>query len=638
VSRRLAGVFDPRGRIDARRLHAASDGQRRVITAGPLQVAFSGHVPARMQPLCLFDGFLDNAEELAAALDAPADAPPQSLLTSGWQAFGPGLPARMRGDFALLIWDPEREQGLLARDQLGVRSIFLHGSGEAVCFAGEMRDLLGLLHRTPAPDPVSVAHWLSMSSRPGSATLYEGVRRLDPGSMLLLDADGIREQAYWTPRFSEPKSESHEQLTERVRAQLQRAVSRRIAAPEHTGVLMSGGLDSASVAAMAAAQAPGAITAYSGVFPDHPRVDETELIAELREALQLPGLTAQVRPGGLLASAAHAARLWRLPLLSWDQFWTLPLLHAARAEGVRTLLGGDGGDELFGPRSYLLADRLLAGRPLQTLRLAMELPGAAYRPPRREVARMVLDTALLGALPYRMHELLRKPSAASGAPTWLLRKTTQDLLASADPLAWKRLDGPRWWTSIAHGLTRGIDEIGIFEQQRQTAALADMQARHPLFDFDLVELCLRLPPRASFDPERSRPVLRAAMSGLLPDAVRLRPQKALFDDLIVDCLAGPDAAPLRALLTDPAAELRAYVDLDAVVHGLLDSDSVRRQQPFRWMWQLWRLATAECWLRAQADPAILPLPASMRASQTNIVLQGRESAQPATDPPYVFPP
>jgi asparagine synthase (glutamine-hydrolysing) len=638
VSRQLAGVFDPRGRIDATRLRRAIEGQARVLAAGPLQVAFSGPAPVCEQPLCLLDGFLDNAEELRAALDVPADAPPESLLAVGWRAFGAGLPARMRGDFALLIWDPEREQGLLARDQLGVRSIFLHGSGEAVCFAGEVRDLLRLLPRTPAPDPVSVAHWLSMSSRPGSATLYEGVRRLDSGSMLLLDGHGIREEPYWAPRFGEPEGESQEQLAERVRAHLQRAVRRRIATPELTGVLMSGGLDSASVAALAAAQAPGRIKAYSGVFPDHPRVDETELIDALREELQLPGLTAQVRPGGLLASAAHAAQLWRLPLLSWDQFWTLPLLHAAHAEGVRTVLGGDGGDELFGPRSYLLADRLRAGHPLQALRLAMELPGAAYRPPRREVARMMLDTALLGALPYRVHELLRKPLAASGAPDWLQSKARRDLLASADPLAWKRLDGPRWWTSIAHGLTRGIDEIGIFEQQRQTAACAGMQARHPLFDFDLVELCLRQPPRASLDPERSRPVLRAAMSGLLPDAVRLRPQKALFDELIIDCLAGGDAAALRALLTDPKAELGAYVDLDAVARGLLDSERIRRQAPFRWMWQLWRLATAECWLRAQADPATQPLPVATPASETSVVLQGSGYAEPASTPSYVFPP
>ena len=637
MSRRLAGVFDPHARTDASRLSAAIDGQARILTAGPIQVAFSGQAPACAQPLCLLDGFLDNAKELCAVLGMPVETPPESLLAAGWRAFGPGLPERMRGDFALLIWDQERRQGLLARDQLGVRSIFLHSSGEAVCFAGEMRDLLTLLPSTPAPDAVSVAHWLSMSSRPGAATLYEGVRRLGPGSMLLIDSHDIREQPYWAPRFSEPEIESQEQLAEQVRAH-QRAVGRRVATPTPTGVLMSGGLDSASVAALAAAQAPGRITACSGVFPDHPRVDETELIAELRGALRLPGITAQVRPGGLLASAAHAAALWKLPLLSWDQFWTLPLLHAARAEGVRMVLGGDGGDELFGPRSYLLADRLRAGHPFQALQLAMELPGAAYRPPRREVARMLLDTALLGALPYRMHALLRKPFAASGVPDWLRAKTREDLLASADPLAWKRLDGPRWWTSIAHGLTRGIDEIGIFEQQRQTAACAGMEARHPLFDFDLVELCLRQPPCASFDPARSRPLLRAAMSGLLPDSVRLRPQKALFDELIVNCLAGPDAGALRALLTDPRAELGAYVDLDAVVRGLLDSDSTRRQAPFRWMWQLWRLATAECWLRAQANPATQMLPASMPISEANVLLQRSEECEPVSASSYVFPP
>lgn len=639
MSRRLVGVFDPHAHADASRLLAAIDEQARIISAGPLQVAFSGQTPTCEQPLlCLLDGFLDNAEELRAALQMPTETPPESLLAAGWKAFGPQLPARMRGDFALLIWDAERRQGLLARDQLGVRSIFLHRSGAAVRFAGEMRDLLRLLPCTPAPDPVSVAHWLSMSSRPGSATLYEGVRRLDPGSMLLLDADGVREATYWAPRFHEPQSESPEQLAERVRAHLQRAVGRRIATSELTGVLMSGGLDSASVAALAAAQAPGRIAAYSGVFPDHPRVDETELIAELRGELRLPGLTAQVRPGGLLASAAHAAQLWRMPLLSWDQFWTLPLLHAAHAEGVRTILGGDGGDELFGPRSYLLADRLRAGHPLEALRLAMELPGAAYRPPRREVAAMMLNTALLGALPYRTHELLRRPFAGSGAPTWLGAKTRDDLLASADPLAWKRLDGPRWWSSIAHGLTRGIDEIGIFEQQRQTAACAGMEARHPLFDFDLVELCLRQPPRASFDPQRSRPLLRAAMSGLLPDSVRLRPQKALFDELIVDCLGGPDAGALRALLTDPKAELGAYVDLGAVARELLDSDSIRRQAPFRWMWQLWRLTTAECWLRAEAEPTSQPLPAAIPPSETNVVLQRDGERERASASSYVFPP
>src|SRR5581483_9783611 len=102
------------------------------------------------------------------------------------------------------------------------------------------------------------------------------------------------------------------------------------------------------------------------------------------------------------------------------------------------------------------------------------------------------------------------------------------------------------------------------------------------------------------DPDRNRPLLRAGMAGLLPDAVRMRPRKALFDALIVDCMAGPDGLAARRLLSDPASELGAYVDRGRVRRALLDSDRLRREQPFRWMWQVWRLVNAECWLRAQA--------------------------------------
>ena len=86
----------------------------------------------------------------------------------------------MRGDFVLLIWDYQRCEGLLARDQLGVRSMFLHDASDSLCFASEVRYLLALLPRRPAPDPVSLAHWLTMSNRPGSATLFAGIRRLTP--------------------------------------------------------------------------------------------------------------------------------------------------------------------------------------------------------------------------------------------------------------------------------------------------------------------------------------------------------------------------------------------------------------------------------------------------------------------------
>ena len=620
MTRWLAGTFDPSARADPSRLTRALEPHAAALAEqGALRVAYTGAPATQTAPLCLLDGFLDNASELSQELETPREDV-EVLLAAGWRRWGNGLLGRMRGDFALAIWDQEREQGLLARDQLGVRSLFLHEHAGTVSFASEVSHLLALLPRRPPPDRASVAHWISMSNRPGSATLYEGIRRLDPGGMLLLGARGTREESYWAPRFQEPLAATEPALAERVRRELGRAVQRRLSPDGLTGILMSGGLDSASVASVAATEAPGRVAAFSGVFPDHPEVDESSLIDELRERLALPGIDAEVRPGGLLACAIDYSAAWQMPQLGWGDFWTLPLLRAAAGHGVRVSLGGDGGDEIFGARSYLLADRLRAGHPLQALELAKELPGAGDHPARREVARIYLQLAVTGALPYRVHTLARRPLEAGQAPSWLTPESARILRDTDDPVAWKRLDGPRWWAHVAHGLTRVVQETGVFEHHRRLAASAGIAARHPLFDLDLLELALRQPPTATLDRYRNRPVLRAAMQGLLPDSVRLRPQKAWFDSVIVDTLAGPDGKAIRGLLTGPGTELRAYTDIGALEHKLFSSDPASQGNRFTWLWQVWRLLTAEVWLRAQSDPELQALSASAGASEARVEL------------------
>jgi asparagine synthase (glutamine-hydrolysing) len=591
MSRWLAGVFGHRGSSGASPAYALRPHRPTAFDDGPLALAYTGPTAAT-GPLCLLDGCLDNAAEIRAELgDEAAGTEVEQLLAAAYRRWGRGLPERMRGDFVLLIWDRERGEGLLARDQLGVRPVFVHEDGQTLRFAGEVRDLLAMLPSTPAPDPAGVAHWIAVSNRPGTGTLYEGIRRLGPGEVVELGPAGSRVRRYWAPRFREPLPV--EGLAGRVREGLERAVERRLAGEGATGVLMSGGLDSAAIAAAGR----GRLLACSATFPEHPAADESALIAELREALGLTGLTAEVRPGGLVASALEHLSAWRTPLLGWGDFWALPLMRAAADRGVGTMLDGDGGDELFGPRSYLLADRLLAGRPGQVLELADRLPGAG-RVGRRAKATTIGRLVLEGVLPHRAQMWMRGLSTRRQAPRWLLRPTLADLSGSDDPAPWKRLDGPRWWAGTAHGIAYGIEGVGVFEHQRRRAAMAGLRARHPMLDLDLVELCLRQPPKATFDPRFSRPVLRAAMEGLLPDSVRLRPAKALFESLIVSSFNGPDGAAVRAVLTDPGAELGAYIDLAGMRGALFERDEAQRRDPFRWMWLVWRLLNAELWLRS----------------------------------------
>jgi asparagine synthase (glutamine-hydrolysing) len=625
---------------------AASHPQRH--EGGQLQLAFSGPAPpASPRPLCLLDGFIDNASLLGDSLGLAAHADPELLLAAAYRRWGRTLPARLRGDFILVIWDAEHGEGLIARDQLGVRSLYLAESGGSLCFANELRDLLRLLPTRPSPDRASLAHWLAASNRPGNATLYEGVRRLDPGAVLFLNREGMREEAYWQPTFREPLRASPAELAERTRVAIEQAVACRIDEEGASGVLMSGGLDSATVAAVAAGLAPTKVSAYAGVFPEHPGVDESALIDELRTTLMLPGANAEVRSGGLLASALESAQTWQAPLLGWGDFWTLPLLRAAAAAGVTSTLGGDGGDELFGPRAYLMADHLRRVQPRKALAFALELPGAGERPPRRQVARVLATWGFAGALPPTLQDVAWRLGLIGKAPSWLDAAAAAELRESDDPYAWKRLDGPRWWAHTAYGITRGVEETGVFEHQRRRAALAGLDARHPLFDLDLLELALRQPPEASFDRHRNRPLLRASMAGLVPDAIRLRPAKAWFDALVIDCLQGSDGAAIRRLLTEPSAELRAYADLEQVRTRLLDGGPTQGPESFRSMHQLWRLVSAECWLRAQEDPSSPRLPSGLKPSAARVAMHetppapargGLALSSSAGSGSYLFPP
>jgi asparagine synthase (glutamine-hydrolysing) len=569
--RPLAGVFDVRA-SQPLRLAGASGERHSGVT-------------------CRLSGF---AVEIGSSR-----ASTEHELAELYGRWGSELPQRLGGEYALLVWDGERGQGLLARDRLGVGCVYLHEQGGTLHFAGELGALLELLPSTPPPDRAGVAHWLAASARPGPTTLYEGVERLDPGTALLLSRTGWERRCYWRPRFRPPLQLGRSEAVELVREALADAVGKRLdEAGAPTGVLMSGGLDSASVAALAVADDRADVRAYSGVFPDHRSVDESELIGELRTALALPGLDAAVSAGGLVAGAGEWAARCAVPQLGWSDCWTLPLLRGAAQEGVRVLLGGDGGDELFGARTALIADALRSGRPLRSLSLARELPGAGRRPPLRALLRVWIELGATAAGPAWVEK--RRQSR----PGWLGRACARTVIDTDDPTAWRRLDGPRWWAQAAHGLTRGIEERGIFEHQRLRAAAAGVQARHPLLDADLLELMLSLAPELSFDRHLDRPLLRDAMAGRLPEAVRLRARKAWFDELVIDALRGPDAGAVEALLCVRDAEIGAWAEQPAV-QRMVESGPPRGTGRFAWMHAVWRLSSLECWLRTLAGR---PLP------------------------------
>ncbi len=508
-----------------------------------------------------------------------------------------------RGSFLLVEWD-ERGEAVVTRDQLGLRGGVWTRHAGGVLVAGEPADLVAALPASPGPDEVALAHWLAVSGMPSDRTLFDGVRRVRAGHRVRIRGERVDAERWWLPRPAVARGLSFEEATARLQDALGDAVARSLPASgaDAAAVLLSGGLDSSSVAAFASAN--GVRRSYSAVFPDFATADETSLIATTTGALGLQSTRITVSGGGIADAALEYVERWLDPPVSPNLSFWLPLLRRASADGVEVMLDGQGGDEVFAASPFLVADRLVRGNLRGAIRLVGEIPGANGNPPRKLVLRWLNRYGLRAALPPQLaaarRALRRTPPAEL---PHLAPHVVKLAYAEEPPEAWKQLGWPRWWAHLMSSTADGIGPNLAYDQIRRRDAMCGLSSRHPLADPGVVDCLVQIPPEMAYHRRHSRPLLRAAVAGRVPEEVRLRRGKSHFDGPFHDALAGPDAQLVAALLGTPDARTRQYVQPDVVTRDLLSGPPEDRRTRTGWGVYSWRLLTAELWLRALEDPA-----------------------------------
>jgi asparagine synthase (glutamine-hydrolysing) len=615
VIRTLAGIYDadPASERDARRdmvARALDATTGRVLDAGPLVAGATAAAPAQpgpsREPVCLLDGRLYDLDRLARDLGAPPTAEPEDLLGRAYARWDEAMLDRLRGQFVAVIWDRERHRGLVARDQLGARPLFWHAASGRLRFASEIGPLLRLIPRRPGPDRTAVVQWLAGWRVEEDRTLHEGIRRLGAGHYLRLAGDGWTERRYWAPRYRGAPPRPRAEIVDQVRSGIERSIRRRVSGNAVHAVMLSGGLDSSSVAAVAAREVDvgtGSLLGYSAVFPDHPSADESAIIDRFTESIGLPGVQMAARGGSALAGALDFLRRWEVPPKPPLHYVWDTLLERAAAEGVSVVIDGEGGDELFGAARYLLADRLRQARVVSAMRLARRFPGYPGQLPWRLAARMTSRVGGRGALPHQAHAAARRlRDPRRHVPGWFTDESARLYRDATDPWNWKLTPGPRWWSHLATRVTSDREAFGVHDYLRRMAAAPGLEIRHPLMDLDLIELMLSLPPEASIEPGYTRPLFRESMSGLVPDEVRLRTDKTFFDPVWQEAVTERDLGPIRQLFAAGDAEVNDYVIPDVIRAQLLGGPDAHPRGSRDWAMDQWRLAMVECWLRTQSDP------------------------------------
>jgi asparagine synthase (glutamine-hydrolysing) len=598
----ICGIASGSGEADAARLAAMSE---TLVHRGPDSdgLAVDGPVGLAARRLSIIDletgdqplsnedgtvtviqnGELYNYRELRRELEAAGhrfrSQGDTEVLAHGYEEWGDGFAVRLRGMFAAAVWDARRRRLVLARDRYGIKPLYYRADGGDLEFASELR----ALPRGPI-DLDAVEAFLAFNCIPDPLTIFANVRKLPPGHLLVWDGGVPRLEPFARPQpapVGELREGDEAELTEELRARLRDSVRAHLVADVPVGVLLSGGIDSCVLAALAARESAEPVRTFTIGFEER-SFDET---ADARAVAEQYGTDHHE-----LVLQPDAARL--LPALAdaFDEPFAdssaLPtyLVSELAARHVKVALSGEGGDELFGGY-YTYAADLLAERIGPLARLARPL-----------VERLPASTAK-ASLDYRAKRFVR---AAHLPP--LERHHGWKEIFSAEMRA--ELTGRRHGfdpvdllrarfaeTEGAELVSRLQDvDLGVLmvaDQLTKTdrASMAhSLESRVPFLDPVVTNLALALPGRHKVRGLRKKILLRKAVAPLLPARV-VHGRKRGFSIPAAAWLRGELEPFARDVLSASTLQRQGYFE-PAVVTRLLDAHVAGREDLSRPLWGL----------------------------------------------------
>jgi asparagine synthase (glutamine-hydrolysing) len=539
---------------------------------------------------------LDNRCDLIVALDLtgrPAsELGDNELILRAYERWGEECATRLVGDFAFAIWDSRHQRLFCARDHIGVKPFYYHQAPDSFLFASEIKALLTSPTVPYRLNPLRVADYLVGLFEDQAITFYHDVFRLPAGHALTVSRAGMRIRRYWSLDPSrELRLGSDEAYADAFRECFTEAVRSRLRSSHPVGCLLSGGLDSSSITAMARhirGSAGGKLDTFTAIFPGLPdsdlrKIDERAFVEAV---VAQGGLEPHYVRGDLLSPLTEVDQaLWHL-----DEAFAAPNLYlhwglygAARDRGVRALLDGIDGDTTVSHGLERLADLARTGK---VATLAGEVRALSRRH-RMGVTGLLRQFVLPPLVPASLRQgfgrLRRRqpgwPPDSIISPEFARRTGLAERVEAFDREHGTPARSPR----EAHwrGMTSALVPYAL-ELADKAAAAFGVEPRYPFFDRRLMELCLALPADQKMHGGWTRAVMRRAMAGILPEQVRWRASKANLAPNFGRRLLSNDRNVLTEVIFAHPGALEEYVDIPAlrraydryVAHPLLQADAL----------------------------------------------------------------
>jgi asparagine synthase (glutamine-hydrolysing) len=552
-----------------------------------------------------FDGRLDNRADLMSlpsAVKVDNSSPDSLFILSAYLAYGPDFLERITGDFALAIFDTNRQQLLLARDPVGVRPLYYCARPGVFAFASEVK-ALGLDNLQFRPNATQVAEYVFgvTSEADDGATLFEGILSVLPSHSITVTHNGYTSRRYWDfdPTASD-HSMSEGECCENFRHLFSQAVQRRLRSSGPVAVSISGGLDSSSVfcTAQQLVQSNTSPPMFGVSYaPEHwAPADETPFLAAIERAYGVSIERAAPPEPGFMHAAGEEVWHQELPFL--DQLWNSfdACLSRAREMGAQLLITGHWGDQVLFNEGYLF--ELVSQGHWGKIRrhfgeLGRWLPEDEVRILRRSFYRKLLKHSLPTPF-YALAQKIRRTVASRRRASWygeaLLKAMPET--ATAAPAGGRRLPSHR---SYVYDELRSKRTRMVLERLNKVVAMRGMDVAFPFLDRDLVSFLISIPGEILVSEGVPKAILRKAMRGILPDAVANRSWQADYSGFALEGLRRDFSAATAVLKHQSLAASLQFINADRVNAELQRNGTAVASE---FLYEMPALTALELWLRA----------------------------------------
>jgi asparagine synthase (glutamine-hydrolysing) len=504
------------------------------------------------------------------------------VLPHLWEEHGEGMFERLRGQFALALWDQRRRLLVFGRDRFGICPLHWARQGDWLLLASEIKALLASGLVEPRPDPRGINHVFTFFAQPGPLTCFTGVELLPPGHYVRVQFGGpgepaqVREQAFWEIDFPDDgdhdRGEGEKALVDGFEAVLQGAVERRLRADVPVVSYLSGGVDSTMVAALAGHARREAIPTFTIRITD-PKLDETSEAVRAARHIGAAPVVVPVGAAEVLSNYPQLVRAAEAPVVDTSCTALLLLAREVHARGYKVALTGEGADEWLAGYPWYKVSRLLGcldvipGLPLSQLlrRGFLRLSGIPSFP--RARIRKVHEV-VGGHNPWLDIYGLMSLSKLRFFSPWM-REALADHVPYAD--LGLNLERARRWHPLHRALFFGIRVhlAGLLLSAKgdRVAMHSSVETRYPYLDEEVFAYLARLHPRWKLRGLRDKYLLRRLAERWLPRSIARRP-KAMFRAPLDSFHDQPGGGPawIDQLLSEESLRKTGYFDTEAVSH------------------------------------------------------------------------